>query len=206
MEITPQRDNPRGLVVGYIRVSSEDQNTARQLDGLALDREFIDRVSGKDTDRPELAALKLYVREGDTILIHSMDRLARNVDDLRGLVRELTDRGVKVQFVKENLTFEGNRSPISNLLLSVLGAVAEFERDLISERRREGIEQARRRGVYKGRKRSLTVDQAREIKRRVQAGGSPTELAREYRVNRQTIYRASSETSNYFEPQARASA
>jgi len=117
--------------VGYIRVSSFDQNTDRQLDGLKLDRIFIDKASGKDIQRPELEKLLSYVRPGDTIVVHSMDRLARNLDNLRQLVHTLTSRGVRVQFIKESLTFTGEDSPMSTLLLSVMGAFAEFERALI---------------------------------------------------------------------------
>ena len=178
-----------GLVVGYIRVSSVDQNTDRQLDELRLDKVFTDRASGKDTKRPELAAALDFIREGDTLLVHSMDRLARNVDDLRAIVRELTERGVKVQFVREALTFTGEDSPLSNLLLSVLGAVAQFERELIRERQREGVELAKRRGAYKGRARKFTPAQARELAARLSAGESPARLAREYKVCKDTIYK-----------------
>ena len=179
----------RGLSVGYLRVSSLDQFTHRQLEGFELDKVFIDRASGKDTNRPELAAALDFIREGDTLIVHSMDRLARNVDDLRSIVRELTERGVKVQFVKEALTFTGEDSPMSNLLLSVLGAVAQFERDLIRERQREGVELAKRRGVYKGRARKFTPAQAQELGRRIAAGESPAKLAREFKVSKHTIYR-----------------
>jgi DNA invertase Pin-like site-specific DNA recombinase len=137
-----------GQAVGYIRVSTLDQNTDRQLDGLELDRTFTDRISGKDTDRPELESIIRYVRDGDTVIVHSMDQLARNLDDLRRLVRELTGRGVKVSFIKEGLTFTGDDSPMATLLLSVMGAFAEFERALIRERQREGIALAKARGVY----------------------------------------------------------
>src|ERR1035438_7267867 len=127
--------------VGYIRVSSLDQNTERQLEGVKLDKVFTDKASGKDTARPQLQAALEYLREGDLLLVHSMDRLARSVDDLRKIVFDLTKKGVHVQFVKENLTFTGEDSPMSNLLLSLLGAVAEFERSMIRERQRGGIAQ-----------------------------------------------------------------
>jgi len=122
-------------LIGYIRVSTSDQNTSRQLEGLALDKVFTDTASGKDTMRPELENLKIFAREGDTIVVHSMDRLARNLDDLRQIVRTLTGKGAKVQFIKENLTFSGDDSPLANLLLSIMGAFAEFERSLIKEPR-----------------------------------------------------------------------
>jgi len=91
--------------VGYIRVSSLDQNTVRQLDGIEVERVFTDKASGKDTARPKLDEMLAFVRDGDTVIVHSMDRLARNLDDLRRIVRTLTGKGVRVEFVKENLTF-----------------------------------------------------------------------------------------------------
>ena len=156
--------------MGYVRVSSYDQATDRQLDDVPLDRVFTNKVSGKDTERPQLQALLAYVREGDAIVVHSMDRLARNVDDLRRLVQSQTKRGVRVQFVKENLVFTGEDSPIADLMLSVLGAVAQFERDLIRESQREGIALARQRGVYRGRRKALVPDRVAELCRRADAG------------------------------------
>ena len=176
--------------VGYIRVSTLDQNTDRQLEGVKLDKVFTDKASGKDTARPQLQAALEYLREGDLLLVHSMDRLARSVDDLRRLVLDLTKKGVHVQFVKENLTFTGEDSAMSNLLLSLLGAVAEFERSMIRERQREGIELAKKKGVYKGRKPSLASVQVAEIRKRVKAGEKKAALAAEYRISRQTLYAA----------------
>jgi DNA invertase Pin-like site-specific DNA recombinase len=126
-----------GQRIAYVRVSSVDQNPDRQLEGLQVDRTFIDKASGKDTTRPQLQELLLYARTGDTIIVHSMDRLARNLDDLRRTVRTLTDKGAQIEFVKEHLTFTGGDSPLSHLLLSVMGAFAEFERALIRERQLE---------------------------------------------------------------------
>jgi len=111
-----------GHTVGYIRVSSVDQNTVRQLDGLKLDKEFTDKASGKDMKRPQLERALEFLREGDTLVVHSMDRLARNLDDLRKIVLDLTKKGVKVQFVKENLTFTGEDSPMAKLMPPVMGA------------------------------------------------------------------------------------
>lgn len=178
----------KGQRIGYVRVSSYDQNAERQLEGVQLDRMFTDAASGKDTDRPQLAALISYAREGDTIIVHSMDRLARNVDDLRRLVLEQTRRGVRVQFIKESLFFTGEDSPMANLMLSVMGAFAEFERALIRERQREGIALAKQRGAYRGRKKSLSGEQIAELKRRVTAGEQKAKLAREFGVSRETLY------------------
>ena len=144
--------------VGYIRVSTVDQNTVRQLDGIDVERTYTDKASGKDAARPQLDELIGYVCDGDTVIVHSMDRLARNLDDLRRLVRTLTGKGVRVEFVKENLTFTGEDSPMANLLLSVMGAFAEFEGALILERQREGIAAAKGRGDYTGRKPALTTE------------------------------------------------
>jgi DNA invertase Pin-like site-specific DNA recombinase len=178
----------KGQRVGYIRVSTVDQNTERQLDGVDLDRTFTDKASGKDTERPQLDAALKYVREGDTLVVHSMDRLARNLDDLRRLVRQMTDKGVKVQFAKEGLTFTGENNPLSILMLSLVGAVAEFERALIRERQREGIALAKAKGVYKGRKRALSADQVVDLKARIAAGEKKDKLAREFGVSRDTLY------------------
>lgn len=177
-----------GQRVGYRRVSSIEQNTDRQLDGESLHRTFTDRLSGKNTDRPELDALRAFVRDGDTIVVHSMDRLARNLDDLRRLVREFTGSGVRVTFLKEGLTFTGDDSPMATLLLSVMGAFAEFERALIRERQAEGIAAAKARGVYKGRAPSLSTDQAEVLRKRASAGESVAALAREFGISRQTAY------------------
>lgn len=128
-----------GQNIGYIRVSTVEQNTIRQLEGLQLKKIFTDKCSGKDTNRPQLDLMLDFIREGDTVYIHSMDRLARNLEDLRKLVNLINGKQAKVSFIKENLTFTGEDSPMSNLLLNVMGAFAEFERSLIKERQKEGI-------------------------------------------------------------------
>ncbi|KXO95769.1 recombinase family protein [Tsukamurella pseudospumae] len=177
-----------GQRIAYVRVSTVDQNTDRQLDGIAVDRTFADKASGKTADRPALAEALRFVRDGDTLVVHSMDRLARNVEDLRRIVRELTAAGVRVEFVKESLTFTGDDSPMNNLLLTMLGAVAEFERSLILERQREGIAIAKAAGRYRGRKAKLTDDQATDLRTRLTAGESPTALAAEYGISRASVY------------------
>lgn len=177
-----------GQRLGYVRVSTLDQKGDRQLDGIGVDRTFTDRASGRDAERPELQSLLGFAREGDTVVVHSMDRLARNLDDLRRLVRDLTGRGVRIEFVKEGLTFTGEDSPMATLLLSVMGAFAEFERALIRERQREGIELAKARGVYRGRRRSLLPDQVAELRQRADQGAPRAQLAREYGISRETVY------------------
>src|SRR5215831_3870260 len=132
-----------GKRIGYIRVSSVDQNTCRQLDGIQLDKIYTDKASGKDTNRPQLQAALDYLRDGDVLVVHSMDRLARSLTDLLQLVETLNRRGVVVEFVKNQLTFTGDDSPMSKLMLCVMGAVSEFERAMIKERQLEGIAKAK---------------------------------------------------------------
>jgi DNA invertase Pin-like site-specific DNA recombinase len=177
-----------GKRIGYIRVSSIGQNVERQLDGIDLDKKFTDRASGKDTKRPQLQAALDYLRDGDVLIIHSMDRLARNLDDLRKIVLDLTQRGVVVEFIKEQLAFTGDDSALSKLLLSVMGAFSEFERSLLKERQREGIALAKKAGIYKGRKPSLSPEQAAALKTRIAAGEKRAALAREFGISRQTLY------------------
>jgi DNA invertase Pin-like site-specific DNA recombinase len=160
-----------GQRIGYVRVSTLDQNEKRQLESQVLDRVFTDKASGRDTSRPELTELLRFARNGDTVVVHSMDRLARNLDDLRALVQGLTGKGVRVEFVKESLVFTGEDSPMANLMLSVMGAFAEFERSLIRERQREGIALAQQRGAYRGRKKSLTPERAAELVQRAAGSG-----------------------------------
>jgi len=177
-----------GQQVGYLRVSTLLQNTARQLDGVLLDKVFEDKASEKNTDRPKLDACLAHLRDGDTLHVHSMDRLCRNLDDLRRIVKDLTSRGVVVRFHKEVLSFTGEDGPMSHLLLSMLGAVAEFERSIILERQKEGIQIAKVEGKYKGRKPSLTADRVLELQRRAGEGEKKTALAREFGVSRETVY------------------
>lgn len=183
----------KGQQVGYIRVSTLGQNIDRQSEQLIdykLDEIFIDYASGKDTNRPQLQAALKHLRKGDTLIIHSMDRLARNLDDLRKIVKELTQRAVTVHFVKEALTFNGEDSPISNLLLSVMGAFAEFERSLIKERQLEGINIAKQKGLYKGRKPALNGEEIKALKIRDTANNNKNRvaLAKEFGISRQTLY------------------
>lgn len=177
-----------GERLGYIRVSSVDQNTARQLDGIELDQRFEDKCSGKDRERPALQALLKHARKGDHIFVHEMSRLARNLSDLLNLVKELNSRGIVVTFVKENLTFDGSADKYGTLMLSIMGAVSEFERAMILERQREGIRIAQAKGTYRGRKAALSVARADELRKRSAAGEPKAALAREFGITRQTLY------------------
>lgn len=137
-----------------------------------------------------MIALTKYARNGDAVIVHSLNRLARNLDDLRRIVRELTDKGVKVEFIKENLIFkQDNASPMVNLMLSVMGGFAEFERSLIRERQREGIALAKAKGVYKGRKKALSAEQEQSLKNAVAAGKPKAQIAREFGISRDAAYK-----------------
>ncbi|MFV3334171.1 recombinase family protein [Pseudomonas sp. NY15437] len=173
--------------VGYVRVSSVDQNTERQLDGVQLDKVFTDKVSGATTDRPQLHAMLDYVREGDVIVVHSIDRLARSLVDLLALVQGLTTRGVHVHFHKENLVFTGEANPTQDLMLNIMGSVAQFERTMIRERQREGVAKAKAKGVYKGRVKTVDDEAIRSL---VASGVSYRKAAEQLEVSLSTVQRA----------------
>jgi len=183
-------EKPSAQNLGYIRVSSIAQNTDRQLDGLTLDRVFTDKLSGKDTNRPQLQELLKYARRGDVVHVHSLDRLGRNLDDLRLLVKKFTEQGITVRFDKENLVFSPDTSnPMNTLLFNVMAAFAEFERSLIRERQREGVQLARAKGLYKGRKREMTDERIQKLRERIAAGESKAAVAKEMKISRDTLYR-----------------
>lgn len=172
--------------VGYIRVSTVDQNTDRQLDDFTLDKVFEDKCSGKDTKRPALQQLIEYVREGDTVVVHDISRMARNLEDLLSLVKMFNAKGVAVLFHKEKLSFTGEDSPMQQLMLSMLGAVYQFERSMILERQREGIQQAKAAGKYKGGKPRVNTE---EIKAALESGMSIRKVAESLNVGISTVQR-----------------
>lgn len=176
--------------IGYIRVSTYDQNIGRQLEGISLDKVYIDKMSGKDVVRPELLCCLEGLTKGDTLHVHSIDRLTRNLQDLLSLLSDMTEKGITVYFHKENLIFSGDSSSFQKLHLHIIGAVAEFERAFIRERQREGIALAKREGKYKGRKAILSPQQVQEIGKRVARRERVASLAKEYGVSRQTLYRS----------------
>jgi DNA invertase Pin-like site-specific DNA recombinase len=182
----------KGKIIGYKRVSSIDQNEARQLEGKELDKMFIDKASGRDNNRPQLQAMLDYVRDGDVILVHSLDRIGRNLVHIKALIEEITGKGVEVQFVKENLFFhpQQDRNPMTELMLNMLGSFAQFERDMIRERQREGIAIAKVKGLYRGRKKTLSDKQVLEIKELALQGVSKNKIAKEYGISVPTLYRS----------------
>lgn len=176
--------------IGYVRDSTVEQNTARQLVGITLDRVFEEKVSAKNIgNRPVLREMLGFIRDGDDLYVHSMARLARNLKDLLTLVTTITDKGVTLHFVKENLTFEAKAkaTPFNKLLLDLLGSVAEFERELILERQREGIAQAKARGAYKGRK-PIAPEKIEKAKELLAQGMTRTEAAKTVGMGRTTLF------------------
>lgn len=180
-----------GQHIGYIRVSTFDQHTERQLAGIELDKVFEDKASGKDVKRPQLEACLDYLREGDTLHVHSIDRLARNLQDLLRIVETLNARKVAVSFYKEHLDFLGTGDdPFQQLQLQVIGAVAQFERAMIRERQREGIAIAKAAGKYAGRKPTLSDEQVEQARQMIAEGQKKTDIAKAFGVSRPTLYKA----------------
>lgn len=179
-----------GQIIGYRRVSSEGQNLDRQLDGLQLDEVFEEKISGKDTNRPGLQEMIKHARKGDTVVVHSLDRLGRSLIDLRQIVAELNAKGVTVRFVKEGLEFDaGSDDPFKGLMLNMLGSFAEFERSLIKSRQAEGIKLAKQRGVYKGRSKSLKPEQVEVARAKVAEGVPKAKVAKDLGITRATLYK-----------------
>ena len=181
-----------GLRIGYIRVSTVEQNTQRQLADVPLDKVFEEKISGASKQRPALASLIDYAREGDEVLVHSLDRLGRNLGELQEIVETLNAKGVILNCVKENLVFHPNiNNPMNMLFFQILGALAEFERERILERQAEGIAIAKKKGVYKGRKPSLTPEQVALLHQRLESGDYKTKraLAKEFGISAPTLYR-----------------
>ena len=178
------------MKVAYIRVSTVEQHEARQMEamkGFGIDKYFIEKKSGKDVDRPQLQALLEFVREGDTVYIHSLDRLARSTKDLLAIVEQLQAKGVELHSNTESID---TSTATGKLMLTMIGAIAEFERQNLLERQREGIAIAKEEGKYKGRKQvkpdaweeSYSKYKAREIK-------SVSELAKVLGISRPTVYK-----------------
>lgn len=178
-----------GKKIGYIRVSTPEQNPDRQLEDMNLDKKFIEFASGKSVKRPELYNLLEYVREDDIVFVHSIDRLARNVRDLHDIVDKLLEKKVTVHFVKQNIIFDGNQTPMSNLLFIMLGAIAEFEYSLIRERQLEGIAVAKKAGKYKkGRRSKVDQEMLDKIKEKMKTRQSKKKIAEELGISRFTLY------------------
>lgn len=178
--------------IGYIRVSTADQNTERQLDGRELDKVFTDKCSGKDTNRPQLKALLEYVREGDEVHVHDISRMARNVADLIELIKQLNTNSVSVHFHKEALIFTGEQNAMQELMLGVLGSVYQFERSMLLERQREGIQKAKQAGKYKGRPQAIDRDKVVEM---LACGVSIRKTASQLGISVSSVQRAKADSN-----------
>ena len=179
--------------IAYARVSTDDQNLDRQLETLKAycpDKIFTDHLSGKNLERPGFQQMMDYVREGDIIYVASMDRMARNLDDLLATTKRLQSKGITVHFLKENICINpgAETSSMSKLIMSIMGAVAEFERSLIRERQREGILLAKSRGAYKGRK-PINPEKMQEALKLIEDGLSKTKVCEKLQISRQTLYK-----------------
>jgi DNA invertase Pin-like site-specific DNA recombinase len=183
-----------GARIGYIRVSTVEQNSGRQLEGLEMDRVFEDHASAAHAvHRPGWDACHKFLREGDTLYVHSIDRLARSLRDLHDIVRDLNERGVEVRFVKEQMVFgKCEASAFQILHFQILGAFAQFERALMLERQREGIARAKAEGKYlkrSGRPYKLTKEQMEQAKAMVEEGETKTKVAARLGVTRPVLYK-----------------
>lgn len=178
-----------GMVIGYKRVSTVDQNEERQLAGQRLDKVFVDKCSSKVRDRPALRELLLFCREGDRVLVHSMDRLARSIDDLRKIIGHLTARQVSIQFLKEGISIGENADAFQNFIVNIMGSFSEFEREIIKERQREGIAIAKAKGKFKGRKPVLTEDIKKIIDFKLETNWNRSRIARELGISRSSLYK-----------------
>ena len=182
-----------GKQIGYIRVNEFDQNSIQQLQEIEIDKIFKDTCSGKTANRPQLQACLEYISKGDVLHIHSLDRLARNVEDLFYIVRNLTERDITVFFHKENLIFfpdKDSNSFVSRQMLAMLGAIVEFEKSLFFERQREGISLAKKLGKYKGRPSTITDEIRADIKHSKEMGVTIAAIARKYSRSRKWVYSA----------------
>ena len=177
------------MKIGYIRVSTQEQNTIRQealMEALGVDEVYIDRMSGKDANRPELQKMMEYVRKGDTVIVESISRFARNTRDLLELVERLTAKGVEFVSQKEAID---TTTPTGKFMLTVFGAVAELEREYILQRQREGIAIAREQGRYKGRK-SLDIPEFEQVVKSWRSGRiTAVEAMRTLHMSKTTFYR-----------------
>ncbi len=176
------------MKLGYVRVSTVEQNEERQLETMRkfeVKKIFSEKISAKDVNRPKLQELLEFAREGDTIFIHDFSRLARNTQDLLNIVEKLNSKGVQLVSSKENID---TNTPTGKLLLTVIGAISEFERLILHERQKEGVKIAKKKGLYKGRKPVKVENFKQHYTRWKNREVSKSQLARELGISRQTLY------------------
>ena len=182
------------MIFNYIRVSTILQNTERQLLAVPCDRTYEDKLSGKNTNRPQFQLMMSNLRSGDIVNVHILDRVGRNTKDILEIVETIKEIGATIKFHKENLTFDGSKNDLySDLMLTILSGFATFERNIILERQREGIEIAKQKGKYKGGKQKFDVEQKNRIKKLVEEGVSISSVCRTMKCSRPTIYKVINE-------------
>ena len=182
------------MIFNYIRVSTILQNTERQLPSVECDRVYEDKASGKDTERQQYQLMMSNLRSGDVINVHSLDRVGRNTKDILNLVEQVKEIGASIKFHKENLTFDGTSNDLySDLLLTILSGFAQFERNIILERQREGIAIAKAKGKYKGGKQKFVSTDKEKIKKLIEEGISISQISRDMKCSRPTIYKVINE-------------
>lgn len=177
------------MKIGYIRVSTVEQNTIRQetlMEALGVDEIYMDKVSGKNTNRPELQKMLHYVRKGDTVIVESISRFARNTKDLLELVEELTAK--EVEFISQKESIDTS-TPAGKFMLTIFAAVAELEREYILQRQREGIAEAKKQGKYQGRKAKIHPDAEKVMKRWREKEITATAAMQLLGVSKTTFYR-----------------
>jgi DNA invertase Pin-like site-specific DNA recombinase len=179
-----------GENIAYVRVSSGGQVTDRQdFEGIKINQVFEEKESGGKRDRPVLNNCLGYIRKGDVLYVHSIDRLARDLRDLQDIVEKIVDKGAAVRFVKESLEFDGsNPSPIHKMIMQMLGAFAEFERAMIRERQREGIAAAKKKGIKFGRRQVIDDQVAQDLFKMLLGGMNKTDAAKQLGISRQSVY------------------
>ena len=178
--------------VGYVRVSSTDQNSARQLDGVELDIIFEDKCSGATLNRPQLKECLKYLRKGDTLHVHEISRLSRNLIDLKKMVERLVKKGVTIFFHKEGMIFNNGQkiSPTTKMIFYIMSVFAEFERDMIRERQAEGIAKAKANGKRLGRKSNLADEDLELIRTLKEDGYYVDDIGKLFDMTRQGVYKA----------------
>ena len=182
------------MIFNYLRVSTVLQNTERQLLDVPCDRVYEDKLSGKDTNRPQFQLMMSNLRSDNVVNVHSLDRVGRNTKDILEIVETIKSIGATIHFHKENLKFDGSKSDLySDLMLTILSGFATFERNIILERQREGIEIAKQKGKYKGGKQKFDVEQKNRIKELVEEGVSISSVCRTMNCSRPTIYKVINE-------------
>jgi DNA invertase Pin-like site-specific DNA recombinase len=180
----------RSQIFNYLRVSSTDQITDRQLVDIPCDRLYEEKVSGKDTNRPQLQAMLSNLRKGDLVNVHEMSRLGRNTKDLLSLVDEILGKGASINFRKENLVFNSGEQagPFQEFQLQMLAAVCQFERALTRQRQAEGIALAKKAGKYHGGQKKLSESHKEALLAAHAKGGKPAQLARDFDISRASVY------------------